>query len=131
MQNVLTLNLVASARTVRGAARDLIYSALQLHPSDRSTIEDMCDHEWVKSCGFLPERFDAFQLQCDACGDAPERRSGVLGVLQGLHASFCAVSGPWRQRLLSVLYVLLCVGALLWCGGSGGTAEQLLLVETE
>jgi len=129
VQNVLCLNLVAAARTLTGAPREVLDATLQIHPSDRATIEELCNLPWVVVSGWLPPRSDAFQLQCDACDDGANGAKGKLQWLCGGLMGASASASAWRGRLMGVAYMLLCVGALLWSQGGAAAEHQLVLHE--
>lgn len=127
VQNVLSLNFVASARTIPSgsAPRDVLDAMLQIHPSDRASIEDLCMHPWVSSCGWLPARIDTVQCEliCDDEGPEADSTRGLdklrkRALPASLRRLLCGAAGPGGAagggRVLAVVYAVLCVAAILW-----------------
>ena len=68
--NVLQLNLVAAARVISGPPRELLDEMLQILPSDRATLDELYEHQWVADSGGLPT-LDDVALLCEDCSDGP------------------------------------------------------------
>ena len=140
--NVLGLHFVASACSIRpgSAARDLMDSMLQIHPTDRASLPDCCVHEWVQGCGELPAPSDVLLgLQCDDC-EGPESTStrgltklkSAAGLMRWLPGGTGAPAGS--RTLGLAIYIVLCGAALLWTQGgpavgNSGTVQFVLAEE--
>mmetsp|Transcript_13758 Transcript_13758/g.26867 ORF Transcript_13758/g.26867 Transcript_13758/m.26867 type:complete len:833 (+) Transcript_13758:196-2694(+) len=81
--------------------RLLIDSMLQLHPTDRASVAELCAHPWVSTSGMLPADHEVV-LECLECGETPKRKEGA-----------CRWKASYRLVLL-VAYAVLCSAALAW-----------------
>ena len=84
VSNVLALNLNAACRRmISDEPRQLIEGMLQIHPSDRYTVDELCRHDWVKE--FLP---DVDEVEVMLCGEVDEDgKTGGGGLLSRLAPS--------------------------------------------
>ena len=112
---MLGLNFLASARVVCGEPRVLMDMMLQVQPCDRVSVEELCTHPWVVNSGWLPERVDTFELQCNDCDEVDAADSRGLHKLRTTWGSMCtAQNHALRQRLLWTTYAAICTVVLLW-----------------
>ena len=124
--NVLQLNLVAAARVISGPPRELLDEMLQILPSDRATLDELYEHQWVADSGGLPT-LDDVALLCEDCSDGPGGGAKRSRLLDGCGEREWPA---WRRRLLTLFYTALVVGLLLWCQANGVGGAELDLVET-
>ena len=133
VQNVLSLNFVVSARRCMQSGTsqsDLLDAMLQIQSIDRASIEDVCVHPWVASCGELPERNDTFELQCDACEGPETDSTRGLTKLRKAGGLLEALGEQGRSRVLYAVYALLCIAALLWTqSGESSQQQSFMLAE--
>lgn len=134
MQNVLSLRHVPQLRELSDAPARVIEGMLQIHPSDRSTVGELCECAWVIDGGELPPvEFKDVEVQMPLCTDCePTEETGFLRATlerRGLGFLCGGVCLPQRlldRRLLVVAYTLLCGLALWWTQHTG--PEQFLSV---
>ena len=124
VSNVLALNLNAACRRmISDEPRQLIEGMLQIHPSDRYTVDELCRHDWVKE--FLP---DVDEVEVMLCGEVDEDgKTGGGGLLSRL-----APSASLRRSIMMGVYFVLCAGALWTCAhASGGGHPAFELVDSD
>lgn len=129
VQNVLMLNFCAAMGMIDGEPRAILENMLQIHPSDRMSVDELCAHPWVAESGALPEStYDvvALELTCDDCEAPP--KSGLRGMCDAYASPNMAST---RRQLLYLVYAILCIGALLhWQMGGGEAVHFELQVDT-
>ena len=89
---------------------------LQILPSDRFTIAELCEHPWVVSSGALPPEYapvDQVSLLCGECEEDNGEASKPI-VAKWAEGVWCCVPLGVRSKLAPMVYVLLVVGALLY-----------------
>ena len=102
--------------------RQLIRSMLQVHPSERASVAELCSHGWVLAGGDLPAAIElpapisAYQGRVDA-----GRAGGRLREL----------AREYRQPMLNALYGLLVGGMLPYHLRFGADAPDAYGVELE
>ena len=134
VQNVLTLRYVPALLSLSEVApRTAIEGMLQIHPSDRLSINELCACQWVAAGGDLPADTSS-ELSISVCADCepPDELGWTPASLlrRGLRSTRHHVCTPpllRDHRLLTVVYTLLCGLALWWSQGQG--SERFLTVD--
>jgi hypothetical protein len=128
VSNVLSLNLNAATRMIPDEPRAIIDGMLQLHPSDRSSLDELARLPWVSAAA--PDLVDEIQLQltCGEC-DVAGHPGGATGLCRLLSVGTAEQRAAWRRWLVYLVYGGLCAAALLsWQAQAGGTMIEVHLV---
>ena len=122
--NVIKLNYTLPDR-LSLQVRQLIDSCLRLHPSDRASIEELCQDPWVAGSGYLvadPE------LKAMGNGNGSRDEEAKKGHDDTQDSVMAMVQQHWKRGLLFIVYSVLLGGALYYCNPSGAAFD---LEETE
>jgi len=91
--------------------RAIIESMLQIHPSDRASIDELCRTPWVVRGGHLPSlEEEAGELHLGMCGECEDPSEAK----RWRSRAGLALSGAFAdRRVLGLLYFLICAAALI------------------
>ena len=119
--NVIKLNYTLPDR-LSLQVRQLIDSCLRLHPSDRASIEELCQDPWVAGSGYLvadPE----LKAMGNGNGSRDEEAKKGHDDTQDASGVMAMVQQHWKRGLLFIVYSVLLGGALYYCNPSGAAFD--------
>ena len=101
--------------------RNIIASMLQLRPSERATVDELCAEPWVVSCGDLPAAIElpasiglTRYTQASVLRSRGVHLGGEAGRMAQVVELVSELVARWQRPLMALLYVGMAGSALLW-----------------